>query len=83
MSEWIKVTDRLPPNDGREVLVSDGHYAGIGICKYKWSKTRKWTQEAVWYKWNLGDYGEPMKKFRPSYPVKYWMPLPEPPKEGE
>ena len=61
MSEWIKVVDRLPPNDGHEVLVSDGHYIGVGICKYKWSQRRAWTQEAVWYKWNHNAKGRKMQ----------------------
>ena len=80
---WVRCEDELPPNDGKEVLVTDGVHVGIGICMYKWSKTRKWTLEAVWYKWNLNDYGYPMKKFKADTHIKAWMPLPEPPREGE
>ena len=78
---WVRCEEQLPPNDGKEVLVTDGFHIGIGICMYKWSKTKKWTQEAVWYKWNLNDYGYPMKKFKTDTHIKAWMPLPEPPKE--
>ena len=78
---WVRCEEQLPPNDGKEVLVTDGFHVGIGICMYKWSKTKKWTQEAVWYKWNLNDYGYPMKKFKTDTHIKAWMPLPEPPKE--
>ena len=80
-SPWHGCEEQLPPNDGKEVLVTDGFHVGIGICMYKWSKTKKWTQEAVWYKWNLNDYGYPMKKFKTDTHIKAWMPLPEPPKE--
>lgn len=82
-SPWHRCEEQLPPNDGKEVLVTDGFHVGIGICMYKWSKTKKWTQEAVWYKWNLNDYGYPMKKFKTDTHIKAWMPLPEPPKEEE
>lgn len=78
---WVRCGEQLPPNDGKEVLVTDGFHVGIGICMYKWSKTKKWTQEAVWYKWNLNDYGYSMKKFKTDTHIKAWMPLPEPPKE--
>ena len=78
---WVRCEEQLPPNDGKEVLVTDGFHVGIGVCAYKWSKTRKWTQEAVWYKWNLNDYGYPMRRFKPDTHIKAWMPLPEPPKE--
>lgn len=78
---WVRCEEQLPPNDGKEVLVTDGFHVGIGICMYKWSKTKKWTQEAAWYKWNLNDYGYPMKKFKTDTHIKAWMPLPEPPKE--
>ena len=78
---WVRCEEQLPPNDGKEVLVTDGVHVGIGICLYKWSKTKKWTREAVWRKWNLNDYGYPMKKFKTDTHIKAWMPLPEPPKE--
>lgn len=78
---WVRCEEQLPPNNGKEVLVTDGFHVGIGICIYKWSKTKKWTREAVWYEWNLNDYGYPMKKFKTDTHIKSWMPLPEPPKE--
>ena len=70
--EWISVKDRFPC-DGVFVLVcnDDGH---MMIAKYE-SELVRWEYKYTNYDHDVWDDDE-------QGPVCYWMPLPEPPKEG-
>ncbi len=66
-AKWIAIEKEIP-KDGQRVLVC-GIRNGIQVCKFKEAK---------------GFYGRYAFWTRHQEPVtvKYWMPLPEPPKEG-
>lgn len=69
--KWIPVTERLP-EDGKFVLVcnDDGH---MMIAKHE-TETYEWYYKYTNYDFDIWDNEE-------QGPVRYWMPLPEPPKE--
>ena len=72
-TQWIPVTERLS-EDGKFVLVcnDDGH---MMIAKHE-TETYEWYYKYTNYDFDIWDNEE-------QGPVRYWMPLPEPPKEGE
>lgn len=78
VQRWIPVSESLPERamslagkrtciDSDEVLVYVGRYSQVLVAKY-------WHDEAVW---------EEAFQDLTVYGVTHWMPLPEPPKEGE
>lgn len=71
-TKWIPVTERLPDTDVDVlVMVHWRDYPEDMMCYGRRFKTR-------WYLWN-GELGELIKGFD----ITHWMPLPEPPKDGE
>jgi len=70
MSEWISVKDRLPEYDQRVLVVHDLTKT-ILICTYE-KYIEQWA--------DCGWSGDDEYFFHYRY-VKYWMPLPELPKE--
>ena len=66
--KWISATERLP-EDLQNVLVIDDGRVSIGHCEHYYG------EEQVYVEWHDTLY----------YPIDppYWMPLPQPPKEGE
>ena len=70
-TQWIPVTERLP-KDGEFALVcnDDGH---MMIAKHE-TETYEWYYKYTNYDFDIWDNEE-------QGPVRYWMPLPEPPKE--
>lgn len=67
MSEWISVKDRLP--EDRVPVLTYGRKGSIGI-EFVTDCSR--TGHGIYFYARCGDY-------KPTH----WMPLPEPPKEGE
>lgn len=70
MAEWISVKDRLPEDMGDVLVVAFWHerwQTMIGWCRKAEAEWRVYTS-----------HGE----MKPGG-VTHWMPLPEPPKEGE
>lgn len=79
MSEWIKVSDRMPlmnPRKGDyvsiDVLVTDGLRVAMATC----ASGNPLTDNGYVAWVDFTDYGE-----IPSEDITHWMPLPEPPKE--
>ena len=81
---WIPVTERLPDAEGERVLVASNFltsYLRVSICYF--SKNLKDVNK---YKFN-GEKRSGFYAHDPDYGyyerqcVRYWMPLPEPPKE--
>ena len=81
---WIPVTERLPEKDGSYLCFSQ--YCGSGWCsvrgfardgrkKDEYDFQRRWKN--VWYDYD-SEYG-----YCVIDSITHWMPLPEPPKEGE
>ena len=76
MSEWISVKDRLPKSITNKVIVfceSEEWNSYIGFGHYEDYKGVQ-----TWF--NL-ETQMPFSEW--SYTVTHWMPLPEPPKEGD
>ena len=82
--KWIPVTERLPEEDGSYLCFSQ--YCGSGWCavrgfakdgrkKDEYDFQRRWKN--VWYDYD-SEYG-----YCVIDSITHWMPLPEPPKEGE
>lgn len=71
MAEWISVKDRLPKENGEYLCV---------ICAYAHG-THKWHKRVILF-WEDNLWIDTANCFRTKKPL-YWMPLPEPPKEGE
>lgn len=82
--KWIPVTERLPEEDGSYLCFSQ--YCGSGWCavrgfakdgrkKDEYDFQRRWKN--VWYDYD-SEYG-----YCVIDNITHWMPLPEPPKEGE
>jgi hypothetical protein len=75
MSEWISVRDRLPEK-GRTVLV----YCEGVIHEFLWRYFLAYVNAEN--RWCESFSGEKfMLKY--SYSIKYWRPLPEPPREND
>ena len=75
---WISVKDRLPENDNEVITaykIDDGKVMKKRNGKL-FVKTGNWTG----YRW-ISVWDE-YKSFATEETVLYWMPLPEPPKEG-
>ncbi len=74
--EWIKVEQRLPPEEARYYVVfydnwGDFDIGKVGICM--------WVQK---FKNSKGLYWNWVSKPRcPAWDITHWMPLPELPKE--
>lgn len=70
VQEWIPVTDRLPEHRG-DVLV----------CAF-WHE--KWQTRIGWFAKDMdGWHVKASNEYHIDISVSHWMPLPEPPKEGE
>lgn len=69
MSEWISVDDRLP-DDGQLVLVAKNN--AINIKEFNSSSELG----SFWWDIVVGECSL-------LYDYSHWMPLPEPPKEGD
>lgn len=72
VTKWIPVTERLP-EDIDDVLVTDGKAFAVGY----------WRHDAK--AWDSTGFGWIENRTEPPYginTVAYWMPLPEPPKDG-
>lgn len=67
--KWISVKDRLPPDQGKKVLVVNGHEYISVLALWKKEYGNKWT-------W-IDERGH----FKHTNDITHWMPLPEPPKE--
>jgi hypothetical protein len=68
MSEWISVDNRLP-EEGEYVLVYDGNLPLSGKPMYEIASYRSFANAATFVSGPYSLQG-----------IKYWMPLPEPPK---
>lgn len=67
MGEWISVDDRLPEKAGIYIIVDQyGNVMSRHFCKSQGKFS------GYWHFNGSAKYGNP----------RYWMPLPEPPKEG-
>lgn len=64
--EWIKCSDRLPETEGRYLVCLRNFY----VTEFNYSNYSK----PRWFNLAAGD--ESMDN-----PIRFWMPLPEPPKE--
>ena len=71
--EWISVTDRLPEDDG-DVLVIVSGYPTPNITLEDVLVVAAFCEGEGWYIEEYPDWDNPI--------ITYWMPLPEPPKEG-
>lgn len=80
MVEWISVKDRLPDKDGKYLVASlwilDGKYH-VGTARYTKNLSDVWMDWESGSGWWNGDSESDWEETN----VKYWMPLPEPPKE--
>lgn len=65
-TEWISVNDRLP-EVGERVLATDGAFVGEMYIN----------KRGRWQRYNVNDSALLM-----ALDILWWMPLPEPPKEG-
>ena len=77
-SEWISVEERLPePNVNCLVAAKVGNRMVVDLGSREWCfDYRTMEQSYVWSIMNDWDEGEGCE-------ITHWMPLPEPPKEGE
>ena len=66
LQEWISVDDRLP-EQGERVLATDGGFVGELYVNSRYQ----------WQRYNVNDHSLLM-----ALDILWWMPLPEPPKEG-
>ena len=81
-SQWIPVTERLPEKDIEVLVFAEGKIEGffgdtvIAISKrYDFNIFTDSEGVEVWQ--------SPWQYFLTDYEITHWMPLPEPPKEGE
>lgn len=78
MSEWIKVSDRLPAN-GVEVLCHEiGQRIFIGRYSSYVGRGTTDIHAMRWEEYGLNDFDN--MGWMASFPVLHWMPLPEVPK---
>ena len=84
VQRWIPVTERLPEKDGLYLCFSQycgsgwrsvRSFAKDGRKKDEYDFQRRWKN--VWYDYD-SEYG-----YCVIDSITHWMPLPEPPKEGE
>jgi hypothetical protein len=74
MSEWISVEDRLPAY-GEPVLI-----VGNGVTQHITYMLDGNDDEADWFEPYYFEHDDELKVL--AIKVLFWMPLPEPPKEG-
>lgn len=83
-SKWIPVTERLPDKDGKYLvhknIFGDSYVSAIWFAKdgrkvSRYDFENRW--ENVWYEYD-SEYG-----YVAIDSVTHWMPLPEPPKDGD
>lgn len=67
-AQWIPVTERLPEENGFYLCLYEAKHSG-GVAMDEGLSILQYLDS----KWHLND----------AYSVTYWMPLPEPPKDGE
>ena len=67
MNEWIPVTERLPEQGKRYLVVRYDYVTETPFVDILWHDAHD-----LW--WN--------RLYNGQYNVTHWMPLPEPPKEG-
>ncbi|QHJ82515.1 MAG: hypothetical protein [Caudoviricetes sp.] len=68
MSDWIKVSDRMPSN-GQCVSISDGHLVGV------------WRYRGWWPDFDGNGCASTSDPLHLIKNITHWMPLPEPPKD--
>lgn len=76
VNPWISVKDRLPEESGEVVtmtLSTDGESV-VNVMSVSYS--------AKWKAFNTHDFFEEEKVRKYETHPDYWMPMPEPPKEG-
>lgn len=71
--DWISVTDRLPEDDGDVLAIVSG-YPTPNITLEDVLVVAAFCEGEGWYIGEYPDWDNPI--------ITYWMPLPEPPKEG-
>lgn len=71
--DWISVTDRLPEDDGDVLAIVSG-YPTPNITLADVLVVAAFCEGEGWYIGEYPDWDNPI--------ITYWMPLPEPPKEG-
>lgn len=72
--DWISVTDRLPEDDGDVLAIVSG-YPTPNITLEDVLVVAAFCEGEGWYIEEYPDWDNPI--------ITYWMPLPEPPKEGK
>ncbi len=71
--KWIPVTERLPDEPGFYIVYTDSSYNPIRMLRYGMAAPVSFRNGNNWY----DEKGQQIY----SWLVKFWMPLPEPPKE--
>lgn len=72
--DWISVEDRLPEDDGDVLAIASG-YPTPNITLEDVLVVAAFCEGEGWYIEEYPDWDNPI--------ITYWMPLPEPPKEGK
>lgn len=75
--EWISVEDRLPEDDTNVLVLFNGE---IKIGFMTWEHP---TYEETWESYKYWDESYHDGQGWEHWEITHWMPLPEPPKEGE
>lgn len=81
MAEWIPVTERLP-NDGDRVLIAKEFmsHLRVDICYFA-GRLESVDEYDFYGQRQSGFYDYDSEGYFERLGVKYWMPIPEPPKE--
>ena len=83
-SSWISVKDRMPEQAGYRCLVS-AEYGDGKRCVFTaftgYGDFKQWYTYECMYMAKINSPSD--NKVHPNYKITHWMPLPEPPKEGE